>query len=198
MRYPIAFLTALALLTAGACAIDEASEENAVTTTPTQPSAHRDKDAHHAHHKHAIDPAAHAAHLQDQLGLTDDQTRRVEQAIRDNNTMETRIQAVIAILTPDQRDEFERLRAEHHKRMREKHAKHLHADPAAHADHLQQMLGLTDDQRNRAEAIFRSQTSDAEKIEALRAILTAEQLAELERLHQELKAKHGHGHKPHE
>lgn len=144
---------------------------------------------HKAMHK---DPAAHAAKIQEVLGLTDEVTAQVEAALRDNESHEDVKAALANILTADQLAE---LKAQH-KDMRKAHKgmhKRMHKDTAAHAAKLQSLLDLTDEQTAQVEAAFRDSDSHEAKKAALESILTAEQMQQL----RELKGKKHGQHGPH-
>lgn len=175
-----------------ACTADEGEVEPTATESAAAPAVHSDQRAHHG----KVGSAGHAARLQKKLGLTDEQTRRVEQVLEAESTMEARHAAMKDVLTADQYTELELLMAEHggkhgakhgmHGKHGAKHGKHGKLDGAGHAAKLQEKLGLSDDQTAQVEAVF-AQSDRQERSAKLEAILTADQLEQ----YTAFKAHHG-------
>lgn len=150
--------------------------------------------SHAAPHTHdqARDPASRAAALQSQLGLSAEQTARVEAAMREHDQPADRIAAVREILDPQQRTAFDDRVREHHEALL---ARMNRLDPAAHAARLQGRLGLDDQQTARLEEVFRTQPTHEELAEAFSAILTPEQHRALH--HDAAHGPHDAAHGPH-
>ncbi len=174
---------------AAACAADESADLEPTAESAAAPAVHSDQRPHHG----KVGAQAHAAKLQEKLGLTDEQTRRVGQALEAESTMEARHAAMRKILTADQYAELELLMAEHggkHGMHGAKHgmhgAKHGMLDGAGHATKLQAKLGLTDDQTAQVAATF-DKNDGQDHLAKLEAILTADQLEQ----YKAFKAHHG-------
>ena len=113
-----------------------------------------------AHGKQGMDPAAHAAKLQEKLGLTEAVTAQVEEIFREvpRGDQADRLKE---ILSADEYAKFEELMAAHHgdKGRGYGHAgcsKHQGAyDPAAHAGEIQKKLELLDGTTAELEILLR-------------------------------------------
>ncbi len=119
--------------------------------------------------------------LQEKLGLSDDQTAELEAIFADKSQRGAKHEAIKGILTPDQLAQFEEMKGK-----RGHGGKHgmrgFMKDPQQHAARMQEKLGLTDDQAAQLEAVFADKSKRGEKHEAIKGILTPDQLAELEKM----------------
>lgn len=129
------------------------------------------------------DPAAHANMLKEALGLSDEQTAKVQQVFEEKGDRDTTQKALEAILTPEQLTKYEEWKATRGPRGMHGHGgKRGFRSPEKHAAWLQEELGLTDEVKAKLEAIFKDQTSREEKHEALKTILGPEDYAQFEEM----------------
>ena len=130
-------------------------------------------------------PEKHAAWLQKELDLTDEVTARVETVFKETTGREEKQEALGSILSPEQFEQFEEMVA-NRGRWHKKHGfKSGFKAPGKHAFWLKEELELTDEQVARVEAALAETTSREEMHEAIKGILTPEQLT----LHEELMAE---------
>ncbi len=218
------FLAALCLVLA-ACAADDADTEKSNTrelasadskspgTTPSvahaQPKAPGHAAAGHGGHAGVHGKWSHEAHakkLQEKLGLTDEQTAKVEAAFagKAETPMADRLEP---ILTEAQMVKLVALKAKHGgecghggaaKHGDCKHdGKHGAWSQKAHAKKLQEKLGLTDEQTAKVEAAFAGK-AETPMADRLKPVLSADQYTEWQRLmksHGKMKGKmHGKSH----
>ena len=108
--------------------------------------------------------SAPAAHMKDELGLTDEQVRKMREIREAGGSREE----MNAVLTPEQQAKAAEMRKAHTgKRM----------------DHMQEFLGLSDEQAAKIEQLRKSGGSREE----IRAVLTPEQQAKLDAKKQDRK-----------
>lgn len=132
-----------------------------------------------------MDPGKRAARLHRQLGLSAEQTAKVEAALRDNADPETRKAAVRALLTRAQATRYDELTGARDVRPMIKGGDNTRtgSSPVRFAERLQRHLSLTDEQTEKLATVLAESGSREQRMAAIKAVLTAEQFARYESMY---------------
>ena len=129
-------------------------------------------------------PEMRAQRLQTRLGLSDEQTAKLEQAFQTSMSREEQMKVLEEILTPEQLTQYQDMMAGRGGRGRRPFR-----DPEAHATMLKESLGLSDEQTAKVKELFERRTDPASMQKAMEEILTPEQQTKYE----EWKSQRGPG-----